>query len=285
MPTVQSILACTYPAFELVVIDQSTNEDTANAIAGFQADSRLRYIRSTTAGLGRAHNVGLKEVRHDVVLITDDDCEVPVEWVGKFASVFAENARVAMAFCNVLAAPGDWPGGYIPTFEREGDLLLTRIIDRCKANPIGAGMAVRKSVVQELGGFDELMGPGAPITSHEEDDMVLRVLLRGYHVFETDRTFVYHYGFRTVDESKGLTFRNYQGTGGGMAKFVKCRQWRVLAVMAHILWATILVPFLASVARLQKPRVISRITGFYRGFAQGLRMPVDSDKLIFRSGG
>ena len=280
-PTVRTILACK-EIDELVVLDQSVNEDTAAALAPFQSDPRLRYIRSETAGLGRAHNLGLAACRAEVVLITDDDCEVPPDWGQKFSAVFTENPRVAMAFCNTRPAPGDWPGGYIPTFERKGDLLLTKISDRCKENPIGAGMAVRRRVIQELGGFDELMGPGAPISSHEEDDMVLRCLLRGHHIFETDRTFVYHYGFRTVEESKMLTFRNYHGTGGGMAKLLKCRQWPILTIASYIVWATIALPLLRSVARLQKPRVISRITGFYKGFAQGLKMPTDSEKLIFR---
>lgn len=279
--TVRTILACK-EIDELVVLDQSENDETANALASFLSDSRLRYLRSATAGLGRAHNLGIAACRADVILITDDDCEVPPDWGKKFSAVFAENPRVAMAFCNTRPAPGEWPDGYIPIYERTGDLLLTRIRDRCKENPIGAGMAVRKSAIQALGGFDELMGPGAPITSHEEDDMALRCLLRGYSLFETDRTFVYHFGVRAVAESKALAYRNYQGTGGGMAKLLKCRQWPILKIAAYIVWATIVLPLLGSVARLQKPRVVSRVTGFCRGFAQGLKMPVDRDKLIFK---
>ena len=283
-PTVRTILASDAP-LELVVMDQSANDETANAVAPFLNDPRLRYLRTATQGKGRALNLGLNFCRNDIVLITDDDCEVPLDWVGKFASVFVENPGVAMAFCNTKPAPGEWEGGYIPTYERTGDLRLTRVRDRCKVNALGAGMAVRRKIALEIGGFDEMMGPGAPIPSHDEDDLALRCLLRGYELFETDRTFVCHYGFRTVEESKALTFRNYHGTGGGMAKLLKCGQWRILAVMAHILWATILLPFLGSVARLQKPRVVSRITGFCKGFTQGLRMPTDADKLIFRSGG
>ncbi len=280
-PTVRTILA-NAGVDELVVMDQSTNDDTAAAIAPFQSDPRLRYLRTETQGKGRALNLGLNACRADVVLITDDDCEVPPEWAQKFASVFAENPGVAMAFCNTKAAPGEWPGGYIPTFERTGDLLLTKIRDRCKINPLGAGMAVRRKVVLEIGGFDEYMGPGAAIASHDEDDLALRCLLRGHQLFETDRTFVYHYGFRTIDESKALTYRNYHGTGGGMAKLLKCRQWPILTIAGYIVWATIILPLLGSAARLQKPRVVSRITGFYRGFAQGLKMPADSEKLIFK---
>ena len=282
-PTVRTILACK-EIEELVVMDQSIGDETADAMQPFLSDPRLRYIRTETQGKGRALNAGLNACRAAIVLVTDDDCEVPPEWAGKFAAVFAENPRVAMAFCNTKAAPGEWSGGYIPTFERTGDLLLTKIRDRCKINPIGAGMAVRRAPILEIGGFDEYMGPGAPIASHDEDDLALRCLLRGYHLFETDRTFVYHFGFRTVDESKALTFRNYHGTGGGMAKLLKCRQWPILTIAAYIVWATILLPLLGSVARLQKPRVVSRITGFYKGFAQGLKMPIDRDKLLFKGG-
>jgi glycosyltransferase involved in cell wall biosynthesis len=282
VPTMKSILANQSVPFELVVIDQSTDDLTEKAMENFLDDRRLRYVRSDGTGAGRARNSGLGLACNDVVLITDDDCEVPTDWVEKFASVFAENERIAMAFCNTLPAPGVWEGGCIPTFERTGDLLVTSVRGRCKTNPIGAGMAVRRTVIQALGGFDGLMGPGAPISSSEEDDLALRVLLRGYYVLETDRTHVFHYGFRTVKESKALTYRNYYGTGGGMAKFLKCRQWSVMVVASHIVWATIIVPFLGSVLRLQKPRVVSRVTGFAKGFARGLRMPVDVEKVLFQ---
>jgi glycosyltransferase involved in cell wall biosynthesis len=74
--TVSSILANTHPNFELIVVDQSKDNETREALRPF-TDRRLKYLKSATIGKGNALNVGLRETRGAVVAITDDDCRVP----------------------------------------------------------------------------------------------------------------------------------------------------------------------------------------------------------------
>src|SRR5579871_4460836 len=76
IPTVRSILRPNNPCMELVIIDQSSDDATENALKPFMSDSRLRYLRTTTRGKGIALNIGLEECRGEIVAITDDDCEV-----------------------------------------------------------------------------------------------------------------------------------------------------------------------------------------------------------------
>jgi len=40
----------------------------------------MRYIRVDQLGKSYAMNYGLSIARNNVVVATDDDCEVPVEW-------------------------------------------------------------------------------------------------------------------------------------------------------------------------------------------------------------
>ncbi len=118
--TIESILANTYPRFEPIVVDQSTDDRTAAAAAPFLADARLRYIRSDTRGVSTARNIGLAEARAEVVLFTDDDCEVPPDWVEQMARIFRQHARVAVAFCSVEAVGHDTSKGFIPAYRCRG---------------------------------------------------------------------------------------------------------------------------------------------------------------------
>src|SRR5579884_1697737 len=103
----RSILANGHPAFRLVVIDQSANDESAAALADLRSDPRLVYVRSNTVGLSRARNISLRMVDTDVVAFTDDDCEVPGDWLASLQAVLSEHPKVAVPFCSVLAGPHD----------------------------------------------------------------------------------------------------------------------------------------------------------------------------------
>ncbi len=143
-------------------------------------------------------------------------------------------------------------------------------------------MTVRRSVCQQMGGFDAMLGVGGIFPAHEEGDLALRALLHGYQVYETDRVTILHHGFRTWKQGSGLALRNYYGTGGGLAKFVRCRQWAILPLIFTVLWRTVFVTLIESLLRLKKPAVFKRIVGFSRGFWHGLRTDADPQSLLFR---
>ncbi len=145
---VSSILANTHPNFELIIVDQSVNEETAQAVAPFMGDARLRYLHPEMTGVTKARNLGMAEARGEIIAITDDDCEAPAHWLETMAGIFAAHPTVAVAFCNVDPAPYDRTIGFIPAYQRTGSVLLSRLRDKCKARGIGAGMAVRRSLCQ-----------------------------------------------------------------------------------------------------------------------------------------
>jgi len=279
--TVSSILASDHPNFEVVVVDQSTDDDTARALARFRADPRLRCLRSDTQGLGRARNVGLGCARSEVVAMTDDDCEVPPGWLDVMATVFAAHPGVAVAFCNVAAAPHDAEAGFIPAYRRAGDTLVSDIRGKREARGIGAGIAVRRPVVLALGGFDEMLGAGADFPSCEDGDMAVRALLRGHQVYETDAVAVLHAGFRTWEEGRVLSRRDWYGIGAAYAKPLRCGHWRFAAVPAYEFGRFALWPPVSDLLRGRRPRGLGRIGAFLRGFARGWRTPVDRQTLLF----
>src|SRR5689334_18031468 len=198
---VASLLASEDPAtpLEVIVIDQSDDTATEQALARHAADARFVYVRSATRGKGAALNEGLSLARGAVVVCTDDDCTVPRGWVSGMTRALETRPQAALAFCIVAPVPYDRTTGYIPAYEFAQSRLLRSIGDTRGGHGLGAGMAVRRSVLLELGGFDDSVGPGGRFPSGDDWDLAHRLLLKGHHVYEAAELSVLHDGFRSFE--------------------------------------------------------------------------------------
>jgi glycosyltransferase involved in cell wall biosynthesis len=279
--TVSSILANAHPNFELVVADQSKDDETLEALKPFSTDPRLRYLKSATAGKGDALNAGLRATKGTAIVITDDDCTVPPNWLETFASIFATHPKVAVAFCCVEAGEHDRAAGFVPDFVRTGDRMLTSMHDARHVRGLGAGIAVRRDMIEEIGGFDPMLGPGSRFPDCDDRDIAIRALLARHHVFETSTIAVKHFGFRSWQQGPQLARRNFLGIGAAYSKFLKCGRIQLMYVPAHEFIKYALWPPIRDVLHLRQPRGMVRITAFVEGFVEGLRTPVDKATMIF----
>jgi glycosyltransferase involved in cell wall biosynthesis len=267
---------------EVLIVDQSDGPETEEALVELSSDPRLRYHRSATRGKGAALNEGLQMARGEVVVCTDDDCVAPPGWVPAMADVLASQPTAAIVFCNVVAPPHDAGAGYIPTYVRKDNRLVRSIGATIGGHGLGAGMALRRTPILELGGFDETLGPGARFASGDDWDITARALLRGWHVYETSELTIVHHGFRTFAEGRTHALRDWIAIGAVCAKPLRAGHWKALVVPAWEFSAHALWPPLADLLRLRRPQGVSRIVGFMRGFTNGLFTPVDPDTLLFR---
>jgi glycosyltransferase involved in cell wall biosynthesis len=280
---VESVLRCDHPEFELIVVDQSTDGDTERALSAWRHDERLSYVKTSTIGLGASRNVALRAARFNVVAFTDDDCVVPTDWLTEMVKPFTTSSRTMVVFCNVVAGPHNPSLGFVPDYLDSRNTPIDSILAKLKARGIGAGMAVRRDSALSIGGFDGALGAGARFSSCEDRDIAVRAILTGYVVFETDAVSVVHHGFRTFEEGKALTRRDWVGIGAACSKPVKCRRWGALAIAAY---EGIFIGFikpLSLVFRGRRPQGIRRIKYFGRGFVAGLREPVDCATLLFET--
>jgi glycosyltransferase involved in cell wall biosynthesis len=282
--TVSSILANSHPNFELVVVDQNKDNETWEALRPFSADPRLRYLKSATIGKGYALNAGLRETKGTAVAITDDDCTVPPNWLETFASIFSAHPKVAVAFCCVEAGEHDRTAGFVPDYVRTGDRMLTTMHDARLVRGLGAGMAVRRSMIEEIGKFDPMLGPGSRFLDCDDRDIAMRALLAHYHVYETSTIAVKHFGFRTWQQGRQLTHRNFLGIGAAYSKFVRCGRIELMYIPAYEFAKYALWPPVSDLVHLRQPSGMVRITAFMKGFIEGLRTPLDRATMTFVEG-
>src|SRR2546428_3615776 len=77
-----SVLACSPAPVEVVVVDQSRDQATRQAVDRRQgAAVPVRYVRGIGKGLSRAKNQGIANCAAAVIAFTDDDCLVDPRWV------------------------------------------------------------------------------------------------------------------------------------------------------------------------------------------------------------
>lgn len=69
---IQSILNQTYKYFELLIIDDGSNDNTDEIVWSFN-DDRIRYIKTHHIGRSAALNMGLQEAKHELISFCDAD--------------------------------------------------------------------------------------------------------------------------------------------------------------------------------------------------------------------
>ncbi|MDR1760265.1 MAG: glycosyltransferase family 2 protein [Fibrobacter sp.] len=70
--SIESILAQTYPHFEVVVINDGST-DNSLAVAESVKDSRIRIITKENGGVSQARNMGIEKSRYDYICFLDAD--------------------------------------------------------------------------------------------------------------------------------------------------------------------------------------------------------------------
>jgi len=186
MAEVLESLACQRPGnepLEIVVVDDGSQEDTASVCRSFRERlPGLRFVATGThARLPGARNLGVGAARGEFLLFTDDDCVAAPDWVASMSAALARHPIVAGAVDTA---------GMSFIEDCHNTAQFHRFLPGRPAGPetfiAGANMGIRRSVIQELGGFNA----GQTIASDTE--FVLRCRERGIPVYFTPGSRVVH---------------------------------------------------------------------------------------------
>jgi glycosyltransferase involved in cell wall biosynthesis len=204
--------------WELLVLDNASRDGTDEAVAAFArtAPFTVRYVFEPRLGLSIARNRAIAEAAGDILAFTDDDCIVDADWACRIVEEFARDPGLLMLGGRVeLFDPLDAPLAIRTSRERRelsGDVANYE-------HMIGANMAFRRTVVEQVGGFDIRMGGGSGVVSSGEDsEFYFRVLrLPGRVVYAPD-VLVHHHHGRRAGEMLRRSQEYAQGRGAVLAK-------------------------------------------------------------------
>lgn len=199
---VEAVLHQDFGSFELIVLDQNTDDATEAAVRPLcELHSNLVYVRVSKPGKGGALNLGLQIASGRLIALTDDDCEPKSDWLRCMAAALEEDCRTGIVFGDVSAGPFDPAKGYIPALLQNKDVVISRPAEylRMPGNRnfgMNANAMIRRTVLEKIGGWDEGLCPGGVFRSGDDHDMTFRALLAGFRVRFRPGAEVVHHGFR-----------------------------------------------------------------------------------------
>jgi GT2 family glycosyltransferase len=227
--TLHSILSARHVPREIVVVDQSSAPNPEVANMGKVRECEIRYVHSRTQGLARARNVGLRRASHTPIVILDDDMLVGDDSLERLLAGMSGGDERTVTTGRLLAAPPEAPG-----LVQAPAALVTRsepAVFRGR-QPLqvvpGPNIAVARSVMIEIGGYDERLGAGTRFPGAEDHDLSLRLLDAGCEVRHVPDAVVLHRAWRSQRDLVRLRWGYARGVGGFYAKHASLRDRHAL---------------------------------------------------------
>jgi glycosyltransferase involved in cell wall biosynthesis len=258
---------------ELVVVDSASIDP--EAVSTTAAEYGAVLIRCDRAGVDRARNTGWRAARCDIVLFTDDDVIVDPGWRDALAAAVAADPDIGFVTGRILP-----PSGQVPS--RDVALKRDEVEERYDASSIGnlghsASLAMRRSALQRVGGFDEALGAGGRFKAAPEIDLFDRCFAAGMTGRYEPASLAFHDQWRGPRRLLLLEARYGYGNGARIAKLVRTDPARARLVRRDALlgWG------LQEVGRELRARhgypalgVVIRMAATIAGFCRARLVPV-----------
>jgi GT2 family glycosyltransferase len=198
---------------EILVVDNRPSTDASQRLV--REYPAVRYVREDRPGLDAARNRALREATHDIVAFCDDDAVVEPEWLEGLCRNFVDPQVLCV---TGLTMPLELETEAQEHFEQHspfGRGFRRVVFDGQRDNPLlvgkvgaGANMALRRSILELVGPFDEALDAGTPTQSGGDHEMFSRILAAGYRIVYDPAALSWHRHRRTFEELRA-TFYGY----------------------------------------------------------------------------
>lgn len=166
----QSIVRQNYPAerFEVIVVDDRSTDGTAAIVANYQLRYpfvklvRIEKFSSDLPPKKNALNEGIKQSRFDILAFTDADCVASQEWIASLAKEFLTDVGVVAGYSPIeqqfpATLLARWSDSFLRYLEIKNSIGAAASIGlRTSYLCTGRNLAYRKSVYDEVGGFEKI---------------------------------------------------------------------------------------------------------------------------------
>ncbi len=183
--SLESLMAQTYPRFEILVIDDGSTDDTfliAKNMEFNDGNRRLKAYTKTNGGKANALNFGIKEAKGDLFLSVDADSKLSADSLDLMVDYF-QDEKIAAVAGSVYVTNTDNLWTRLQALEYIQGLNLVRngqaYFKMVNIIPGPIGM-FRKSAVEGIGMYKD-------DTYAEDCDLTLRLINKGYKIdYEID---------------------------------------------------------------------------------------------------
>lgn len=186
---------------EVVVVDNGSEDFTPTGLKQFPWVKVI--TNEVNQGFAIACNQGAAIAKNDVVVFLNNDTLLPAKWLDGLlwpfedSTVFATGPRSNFVSGPQMVEEANYAAGSMSELrkfakkwreEHRGQTQeTTRLVGFC--------LAVRRDILEQVGGFDEGFETGGA----EDDDLCLRLVKAGGRLLICDESFVHHHGHATFD--------------------------------------------------------------------------------------
>lgn len=197
----ESLAECKDLIHELIVVDDCSPDGAALVVREFSFATLQSH--ASNLGFAAACNTGIRACIGEAVVLLNSDTVVPrVGLIELVQSLFSSGSVGA-------SGPLTNAAGYYqrlsPTYESldgldtfASDIAKSGANDRDVDMLVGFCLAIRRSVLMEVGLLDESFGQGL----FEDTDLCYRIQRAGYRLRLAGRAFVHHWGSRSLERAK-----------------------------------------------------------------------------------
>jgi GT2 family glycosyltransferase len=213
-----SLLNTAYDDFEIVFVDNGSSDDSVDYVRTNFSNERLKIVPlEKNYGYAKGNNLALKFVNPstDIVVFINNDTIVTKDWLTYLADAF-NDPEIGIAqplILDINTGLIQFLGGFTDQWGRtmtigsgnddKVDRLLRKIIEYFQYRPLqvlwayGACIAIRKRLLDRIGGFNELFR-----FSHEEQSLCIPANALGYKVVVVPKAVIYHRSGATISKVK-----------------------------------------------------------------------------------
>lgn len=268
-----SVRAALRPGDQLIVVDSASRDRVQVAAVATAAGATV--LRCDRPGVNRARNAGWRQGTHELVLFTDDDVVVDAAWADAFADACRAHPDVAFVTGWIGVPPGQDPGLQVAV----KDDSQPAVLDRDSRGILGhsASLAVRRSVLERVGGFDEALGAGGKFRSAPELDLFDRIFATGAVGRFEPTARAWHDQWRGSEELVRLHWSYGFGTGARLAKLARTDRPRMRQVAVQALGEWGVADLATQLVNRRWRSVVAsivRMAGYLSGFLRARQVPV-----------
>jgi len=220
---------------EFLVVDGNSEDKTKDIVKQY---SSIKLITQDGNGLNAGRNTGIRNSKSEIIVFTDSDCIIPVDWVRNIVKNF-DDPRIGCLGGSIKGCNGDFLSDYadnsfmpvLRIFKKREVLDSVRLLQRY---PAGCNMAFRRKALEAAGDFDENIRH-----AFDEDELVERVCRAGYRMVLDPDCLVLHKHRSSLMELLKQNFRYGRGIGFLLRKN-KTRdsitKWALLNLIGCLSW-------------------------------------------------
>ncbi len=197
---IDSLLAQDFTDFEVLVVDNGSSDRTREIIEYRLSHPCLKYIWEPTIGLSVARNTGASTAQAEILAYLDDDAIATPQWLSVLHNAYQNNQKLAIAGGKVtLIWPENRPhpnwlspnlASNLGAYDLGNESLN---INTPGLTPRGLNYSIRRSFLEQIGGFDTNLGRiGKKLLSNEELHVTEQALQQGWQVAYLPTALVAH---------------------------------------------------------------------------------------------